>query len=195
MQALPPSAVEYPIPESADISADELKARWAYSELRSSRQSHNYSAVLSPSIRNMAKQSQPFEIVGRAHWGELIAALHRVRGTKFADTVQRCSEGRYRREFWTPSALLSCRTLPEYNWVPFFSFLAQPICRDADGKARRDDPRTASNTIQADVAFNPAEAAIAVRVGGQLVLIDGYLRAIVWLRHPENPFPVWTPAI
>lgn len=172
------------------ISARELRARWAYSELNSSRFAEGYKRHLSPSILQSAKDRVPFDHVRQDEWPDLALALAKQRGDLIR-LMDRVAAGRFTLSHWSPTRLLNCVTLPIFGTVQFLRFLAMPPLVDAAGQNLRSDPRYASTQIPYRKEFVVAEPIIALNAGVYSVLLDGYLRSILWLRNPQRPIPVW----
>jgi len=175
------------------ISVAEIKARWAYSEIISSRLGLTYRNHVSADIFKLAVRRKPFDAVPQALWPGLISALLTVRPPQFVSLVDQYGTGAFARAEWSPSTLLSCQTLPQYQMVPFFSFLAHPVARDSKGNLAGGDPRYEANRTRPGCDVGQAELAIAGMANGRPILLDGYLRAILWLRQPVASFPVWVP--
>jgi hypothetical protein len=176
------------------IGIEELKARWAYTEITSSRYGGFYRQRLGAAVVDLADRSTRFGDLPRSELPELAAALEAVRPPAFVDLVRRYGADRYECVHWRLSQVLNCRTLPQYGTVPFYTFLAQPMARDAANEPRRSDPRYVANAVPESEVSAVAEPAIAVVIGKHPILVDGYLRTILWLRKPGDALPVWVPA-
>jgi hypothetical protein len=175
------------------ISAEEAKARWAYTEINSERFGRTYETDLPAELFKGAKDGVPFERIAAIHYPILIAALKRSRNAGFIDKVDRWGAPIYECVEWQVTDLLNSTTIPAFGRVPYFVFLARPPGKDARGNPRAADPRHKSHFIPFDPAFEPREPLIAIAVDNAPMLIEGYLRSILWLRNPARRLPVWLP--
>jgi hypothetical protein len=135
----------------------------------------------------------PFGSVGREHWPTLVSALQRARSREFVDCIDTFGAPQYRCAEWSVSDLLHSTVLPTLGFVPYAVFLARPVMRRPDGAIDDVDPRHVSQTMPFDPKFAPSSPLIAIAIDGKPMLIEGYLRSILWLRNPVTPLPVWVP--
>ncbi len=177
------------------ITTEELKARWAYAEAGSSRFGDEFTPHLSPSAIRKIRRGLPFEKLPESQWPEFVAALGKARPREFVDIVHRHGSGRYTCEQWQPTRLLSCLTLPSFDSVHYFRFLTLPPHLDRAGRPDAIDPRNISRRIPFDPLYRVTGPIIAVRHQGQDMLVEGYLRSILWLRNPVKPLEVWVPTL
>ena len=171
---------------TAMAAAEEIKARWAFSEARSERWGNRFAKVLAHKLVALANSGAPFSAVQPDEWSSLITALETVRPKDFIDKVDRFGAPEYKLSDWGVSDLLNSTTLPTFGAVKYFQFLALP----PNGP---NDPRALSHGIPEHLHRAPSECPIAIYVEGAHRLIDGYLRSILWLRNPTAPLSVWTP--
>jgi hypothetical protein len=176
----------------ARASVEEIKARWAFAEITSSRFGIGFKSALPPSILDLAHAGKPFSRVAKHEWQTLIAALDRVRPHGFTDSLNGSSA--YVWSSWSATDLMDCLTIPNFQGVRFSAFLARPPNTDLAGNADTKDPRFVSAGLAFDPGFSVREPVIAILYGQQHMLLEGYLRSILWLRNPMlPPLPIWVP--
>lgn len=175
------------------ITAEEVKARWAYCEITSDRFGKTYKTNLPPSVYDAAVDGVPFAQVPGSEWPGLIVALKIARNPGFIDNIDTCGAPNYVCTEWQVPDLLSCWTLPCFYQARYFEFLARPPGKDAAGNPDDADPRFKSHLIPFDPNFKLEEPLIAILMNRAPMLIEGYLRSILWLRNPVYPLRVWMP--
>ncbi|MCB2059177.1 MAG: hypothetical protein R3E09_13145 [Novosphingobium sp.] len=180
--------------EGRVATVEEVKARWAYAEVKSTRVGISYEPCLSPGRIERARQGDPFEDIPRDEWPSLVSALAQARPSRFVEQIHIYGADHYECVHWRPSDLLNCLTLPIFGLVPFYRFLAMPYRMDDEGNPRRDDPRYVAANLPYDDAFTVEGPIIVVRDKGHDMLLEGYLRSILWLRNPGRPLAVWLPS-
>jgi len=175
------------------ISRQELLARWAFAETRSSRFGGRMRHAINRALYQRLAQARNFGDVAQSDWQGLINALTSTRRGPFAIL----GIGHWADKFvcgrWTATELLNCMTLPVLGSTSFFRFLALPPLRTSERSIHPYDPRHAASEIPFDQHFTVVEPVIAVPSGNRYMLIDGNLRSILWLRNPASPLPVWVP--
>ena len=177
------------------ITTEEVKARWAYSEISSSRLGKRFKNLLPAGIVDNQSQGLPFEQLPDEDRHALIRALKTVRPAAFVNVVETLGTGHFELATWTIAQLVGCVTLPDFGGVRYFQFLARPYNSEQADEIQPDlDPRREALRIAFDKDFKVKFPLIAVRSGQHDVLLDGYLRSILWLRNPIEPLPVWVPA-
>lgn len=175
------------------IAAEEVKARWGYAEVNSERFGQTYKANLPPDVFRAAKDGVAFDQLAAADHPALVAALKNARPAEFVDNIDQWGAPRYECVEWLPNDLLNSITIPVFDCIPYFAFLARPPKMDAQGNPDNGDPRHASHRIPFNQNFEPMEPLIAISINGHHMLLEGYLRSILWLRQPTNPLLVWVP--
>jgi len=175
-------------------SAGEIKARWAYSELFSSRLGQRLAAVLPARLQDCRKHRPPFEDLTEADHKALVHALKTLRPASFIDLIDAPGSTHYELSQWTAAQLLGCLTLPQFGPVRYFQFLAGRHEDRSDKPTIPADPRLEAATIPFDENFSVEFPVIALKSREHYILIDGYLRSILWLRNPLKTLPVWVPA-
>lgn len=126
----------------------------------------------------------------QSDWDGLIHVLeYHARNKSFIDNIDQ-----YGAPEWEVSDLLSSIALPAFGWHPYPIFLAHPPV-SSNGVVDGADPRHKAQSIPYDPKYKPSEPLIAIYVSGRHMLIEGYLRSILWLRNPSTPLPVFIPAL
>ena len=179
------------------ITAEEVKARWAYGEIPSARFGTTCKTNLPASVHDAAVNCGiRFSQVSASEWPGLIAALKIARPSRFVDNIDTfgapnyvCVSGRS-LICWVAGrslASIKCSTSP--------SSLArlgktQPVTLTTLTRASKT-----SHLIPFDLNFKLEEPLIAILVDHAPMLIEGYLRSILWLRNPVYPLRVWVPDV
>jgi hypothetical protein len=95
------------------IATNELCARWAYGELRSSRFGHYYHSGTPRPLLDKARAKLPFQLLDDDE-GKMLVQLHAgVRGSalQFMEGIEQ-----FRCEAWTRQQPLQVFTLPDFDW-------------------------------------------------------------------------------
>jgi hypothetical protein len=174
--------------EGTKITREELKARWAFAEFRAERGKVNYAHLCPGKIPDDVQFSEltPDEVshlvwMVEQHRMPLMSAL-------VADT--------YECKLWTKEQL--CRTYTIIRMAPsraenirFLSFIA---CRRFNEES---DPRVQADKIPFDTPFVQVEPVIVLPQGAVQMLIEGYLRSVLFVRSrdPDARIMVWVPAL
>jgi hypothetical protein len=186
----------------AQITAHEAKARWAYSELLSSRFGKNYVGVGAKHIYDAAAAKNPFSTLLPADHDELAKMLDRGRDPALTAMVD--SSPLYRSEAWTKGQLAHTWALPAFNppakrsAIPYYDFYTGRPNTGPAGTAEDSDPRVAARAIPYGTPFNQShEPVIVIGEPGKYVLLEGYLRSIIFMRSsdPSHRLLVWVPFV
>jgi hypothetical protein len=173
-------------------TGEEIKARWAYSELTSPRFGPGYVGHGPVHLFEMAKRGEPFSEVSPADWDILRDMLIQRRGSMPA-TLDHAAT--YKCQGWRRSQLLSVRALPSFN--PLGNGQAIPYRNFLDGAptAGNDDPRTVFAAITLPAKYEQAEPVVIVRVCNEFLLLEGYLRSLLFAKSidPDAELLVWVP--
>ena len=145
------------------VPVEEVKARWAYAETRSSRFGADYDPVLPARLVESARNGVPFDQIAPEDRPLLAEALPQARVRRFVEQVHFFGADHFECVHWSASELLNCLTLPIFGLVPIFRFLAMPHRTDADGNVREDDPRHVAVSLPFDRDFVVEEPVIVVR--------------------------------
>jgi hypothetical protein len=171
------------------ITRRDLKARWAFGEFREPRWKSKYLPLNPDKIRIGVE----FKDLTEAELDHLAWMLdqYRVAFTPALNVsdVYECVE-------WTKDQLSRTYTVPRMapsrrERIPFLSFLCCPRFPQ-DGLF---DPRAMADTIPFHTPFICKHPIIVVPNSGQDILLEGYTRAVLFMRTPEldRKIPVWYP--
>lgn len=174
-------------------SSIEVKARWAYSELTSSRAASAYRHHELDGLDRMAATGVAFEQLSPGQRQKLVGLLHLVR-TQLPDTAD--MHHTYVLDAWSKGRLCQAFAISHFNTpsrighLPFLDFLNRARDTGPDGAPDDSDPRVVADQVRSSTA--PEWGAIAVSEFPNL-LIDGYLRAILFMRDAPDAatLPVW----
>ena len=176
-------------------TAQEVKARWAYSEMSSERFGKNYIGQTPAHLNKLSTSHASFSQVSQQDWPILVALIEiHGRNKVFVDNIDVHGAPQFICAAWDVLDLLNCWTLPTFGRVPYPAFLSRPPSTVAAGGVDDADPRYRAQGIPFDPKFIQSEPAIVIRPGLEM-LLEGYLRSILWLRcnDPNMPFLVWLP--
>lgn len=174
----------------------EIKARWAYSELRSPRAGSHYPDALIRDLRAQALSGAPFSQVAPSHWEKLAEAIATARGASYLLAVDRHKH--FRLEPWSKGRLCQSFVVAQFNppdrklFLAYYDFLIAPPGLTDDGRPDELDPRAELRRLPPGGLGPLREAAVAVEDFPSL-LIDGYLRSLVFMRDAPATakLPVW----
>ncbi len=184
----------------AQITAHEAKARWAYSELLSDRFGKNYVGVGPAHIHDRANAKNPFSTLMQADHDELVKMLGRGRDPTLTPNVDLSPT--YRCEAWTKGQLAHAWALPAFNTpskqrpMPYYDFYTGRPNTGPGGLAEDSDPRVAARAVPYGTPFNQQhEPVIVIGQPGEYVLLEGYLRSIIFMRSSDasHRLLVWVP--
>ena len=176
-------------------SREEIKARWAFSELRTERGKDLYANLHPQRIRD----GIPFERLSAGERQHLVWMTERGR----ANLVLGLAADYYECDLWTKERLGRAYTLSglapdRKRSIPFLSFVASPRFRAGPNSEffAKMDPRVQADMIPFDNTYRQEEPIIVARQNAREFLIDGYLRGILFLRDPDPDarIMVWVPA-
>ena len=175
--------------EGARITREELKVRWAFSEFRAERWRAGYAALSAGKIREgVAFPELTPDEVSHLSWMIEKCRANLVPELNKADT--------YECQAWTKEQLGRIYTIVpmspsrEEN-IPILSFIA--CARFTE----QSDPRVQADKIPFDTPFVQTEPVIVLPYGAIQLLIDGYLRSVLFMRSrdPDARIMVWVPGI
>jgi hypothetical protein len=172
------------------ISADEVKARWAYGEMTSTRWGPHFVGKHQALVQK-AIAKVPFSTLSPQEHQELIQALPLARNPAFISSIDQSS--RYQWQHWTKGQLCQTYALAAFNpplknqAIPYYDFFVRFPDTGPNGLPEDSDPRVvfAKNSIQFDPDHEPA---IFVGAPGHYVLIEGALRSVIFMHSPGNGF-------
>ena len=164
-----------------EITAYEVKARWAYAELNSTRWGGSNSAT-PPAILAMAREGVPFQLVPSSKYPALVDWLLHGRARDFVANVDRSEH--YVLKQISKMQLMALWAISSFNATktdgvfPYAEFYHERM------KRGRNDPRDVIETIPRS-PFNQLHPVIVVNWDGLPVLLEGYLRSLLFLRSDE----------
>ena len=176
-----------------------VKARWAWSELTSPRFAKKYGSLGPDAVRlqGMANAGARFDSLS-APDVDILVSLIEKRQSGFMPAFNGIEN--FVCVAWTKQDLLASLTIPAMSpaknrHIPYSEFIKNPP-HIVDGKPEWSDPRVTADNWPNDQSFSQTEPAISIRVNGQNMLIDGYGRSVIYMRHGKDAdvFMVWTPA-
>lgn len=168
---------------STIVDADELKARWGFSEARSPRWREFYSEI---------SLASSFDALSLEMRKAVVTALTKQRPDQ-APALD--AHQRYQLQSWTKEQLGRAYTIlrmaPSRNAnIPFLSFIACPRF-DED-----TDPRVQADAQPFETPFTQTEGIIVLPIAGLgPVLLEGYFRSVMFMRtpNPDARIAVWYP--
>ncbi|MGJ4905499.1 hypothetical protein ACQR0V_28305 [Bradyrhizobium sp. HKCCYLS2058] len=181
------------------ISARDMKARWTWGELTSPRfgkkiAGHGGEAVR---LQKLAEGGARFEELPDAD-KDILASIAEKRQSGFLQNVTGVNE--FVCEEWTREDLLKTDVIPALSpkkdrVIPYSEFITNPSFT-VGGKPEWSDPRHSADSWPKDKPFSQDEPALAVTRGGKKILLDGYGRSVIFMRHGKDTdrFLVWVPA-
>jgi hypothetical protein len=182
------------------ISFHELQARWAYSEITSSRVGYKYRREY-PQCAGLFQRADagvPFEQLSQAEVDQLVVMNEWYRPGLIAPLR---TFSRFICQSWTKDELARSFTVPALDpqrrgrSVPFVSFATGPRFIGPQGNPERTDPRVAADAVQLTWPTMQVEPVPVMPSGGGYILLDGYLRSILIFRseNPDDRLLVWVP--
>jgi len=176
-------------------TAREIKARWAFSEVLSDRFGDPYSAVLDRLLLERIKGGCRFSEIEQSHWDLLILGLNAARSPRFSGNIDASGPKGYVCVEWSVEDLLNSRVLPHFglglSYREFLTLL--PTSVPPAGTLDPADPRLKAWTTPLQPAFAQGEPLISIRIGADLMIIEGYTRSLLWFRSPTKPLLIWQP--
>jgi hypothetical protein len=185
------------------IDLRELQARWAYAELASSRVGHHYRREF-PENRVLFEKVSNGELYDTVLPGEVdqLVIMNEWYRSGLVQPLQQYSA--FVCESWTKDQLGRALTVPALDPrrqgrnVPILSFAVAPHFTRSDGTMEDTDPRVIANMIPLDHEFTQTEPVpVTPLLNGQYLLLDGYLRSLLFLRSedPDRHMLVWVPVV
>jgi hypothetical protein len=186
------------VPVGTLATSVEVKARWAYSEIPSLRFGKKYVGHGPRRLHTLALGGAPFSNVDPGDWPVLQAMAEHARNKEFIDSIDAFGSPSFQCTRWRIEELLNVQTLPLFGRVSYSAFLTRNPCavlRNGLPAFDEADPRVVAWSIDSTEPFEQIEPVIVVIVRGQPLLLDGYLRSLLWLRRndPAKPLLVWLP--
>lgn len=185
------------VPRGTKATMQEVRARWAYGEISSDRFGPKYRAhSISKAILDCADNHAAFEDVDPSRWAELDTLLDLARPGEYLHGDLRqwpsfvCSH-------WTKRDLENAFAIRAFNKpypypLPYIDFYKGLPNTGANQRAEDSDPRVQAFRTP---DYPQAEPGVAQLFQGRHLLVDGYLRSIIFMRQdkPDLRFAVWVP--
>lgn len=189
------------VPEGTKATTQEVRARWAYGEMSSDRFGPKYRAHnISRAILDCADNQAAFEDVDASHWAELDQLLDLARPNEALHTGLRQWQS-FECANWTKADFATVLAIPAFNkphqwpipYLDFYNGLPNTGARNGTlGFAEDSDPRVQAFRTPDHPQGEPA---VTQLLNGRPMLVDGYLRSIIFMRQdkPQLRFAVWVP--
>ena len=180
-------------PRRREVSLQEVKARWAYSEITSERWGENYAGLVDPALYAMARARLPFEAA--IHWQEPLAQIITERQAGLVGILDTSPSfvrveltARQLHRLWAIPTMFKDRDVRRYarlfpvspNENPVVSTEWENVCAAAERVKR---------------PFVQEHEAIVAKASNAPMLLEGYLRSLLFHRanDPARRFKVWWP--
>jgi hypothetical protein len=164
----------------------EVKARWAFGELTSSRFRKMYAGIGPKQIHDTAAAKNPFSVLTADDHKTLAQMLDRARPERAAQVD---ASPLYRCEPWTKGQLAHAWALPDFHPpekrrpLPYYDFYLGPPNTGPGGTPENTDPRVEAQRIPAGTPFNQFhEPVVVAGTPTQYLLLEGYFRSIMFMR-------------
>jgi hypothetical protein len=169
-------------------TVDEMKSRWVYSELGSPRWGEAYAQLRGHTpLLEKATLHVPFSSLGDEEREQLLE--YAPRSSRRGLMGRLGNHASYRLERWTKTQIRALHTTPHHGSIPFDDFLA-------GGPKPGEEPTDAREAAKA-LGYHPDkwEAATVVGKRGDYMLLDGYTRAVAYMRAAPSSakLAVWVP--
>jgi hypothetical protein len=136
----------------------------------------------------------PFSEIDERYWDLLILGLNTARSSRFSQNIDTCGPNGYVCVEWSVDDLLNSRVLPHFGLgLSYREFLTLLPTSAAPGTIDPADPRLKAWMTPLQPAFAQNEPLISIRIGADLMLIEGYARSLLWFRSPTKPLLIWQP--
>jgi hypothetical protein len=185
-----------PVPIGTLATSIEVKARRAYSEISSLRFGSKYVGRGSEHLRRLALAGVPFSDVDPGDWSVLVSMAEQGRNKEMIDSIDAFGAPSFRCESWRVEDLLNVQTLPLFGHLSYSAFLTRNPCavlRNGIPAFDEADQRVIAWSIDPAQPFEQIEPVIVIRVQDKPLLLDGYLRSVLWFRKsdPAKPLLAW----
>jgi hypothetical protein len=175
------------------------KARWAWSELTSPRFGNKYAAMGPDAIRlqYLAKNGAAFDALPEPD-KDILVSLIEKRQPGFMRDIANVKE--FVCEAWTQDDLMKTIAIPALSpgkdrLLPYADFIKNPP-HMVGGQPEWSDPRVSADSWPQGKPYSQDEPAIAILHSGDKILVDGYGRSVIFVKHgkSDDKFLVWVPA-
>jgi hypothetical protein len=151
-------------------------------------------------LQEKAAAGIPFSDLHEGDWNQLVRMLSVGHNENYVMSIDICD--RYVCKAWTKDRLAQVWAVSDFNplekrCIPYMVFYESPPNTGPDGSPQDDDPRVAARAIPHDLPFDQKEPVIVVRMDGFDILLEGYLRSILFMRSndPAAVLLVWAPCV
>jgi hypothetical protein len=164
------------------ISLQRMKARWAYTEVRSPRLAADY--LIDPRVPTLCAKigTVPFECLSALEVDTLAEIFETFRGNYLNHYWADVRE--FVIEDWSADQLSRVYVMSALDpsggrYHPFAAYAASPR---PTGSTARLDPRVAADKVPLTTALRAPDPLVIGRYKGFQVLIDGYFRGLLFMR-------------
>lgn len=184
------------VPEGTIATTEEVRARWAYGEMASDRFGHMYVPHAPTHLLSSAKQGDAFSTIDQKHWATLSNLLDQARPSEYLHR-ELLKWSSFQCANWTQAELDGALAIRAFNKLqgiplPYADFYERTPDTGPNQTAENSDPR-----VQAFRSPDTPQAqpAVAILFNSRYLLVDGYLRSIIFRRQrdPDLRFAVWVP--
>lgn len=179
------------------VTGHEIKARWTYGEITSSRWSQHFAGVQS-SVIQKALAATPFSSLTSMEQDELVRLLPHARPVPFFSSVDQHQH--YQWQHWTKGQLCQTWALAAFNppakkqHIPYYDFFLREPDTGPSGQPEDSDPRQVFR--RKPILFDPNhEPVIFIGQQGGHILLEGTFRSVVFMNSPGNTYRLnaWVP--
>jgi hypothetical protein len=170
--------------------AAEVKARWAYAEMRSSRFRHLFATGDYEDLLQKAAAGIAFCQLDAVERRRLQAALQVAKTGPYIESVDGSADA-YECKAWSEDDLMNAWALSLFNLpeksqcIPFRDFYRVEPNTDAWLLLDDGDPRVAVRAVPTAVPYQQSEPVIIIGRAGEYLLLEGYLRSLLFMKSPD----------
>ncbi len=165
------------------VSLKEMKARWAFSEIRSPRLAADYH--LDPRVPPLSARigTATFESLSAADIDALVDIFETFRGNYLKHYL--AGVRAFMVEEWSADQLARIYVMSEVDSTGagrFQTFSEYAVAPRPTGPAARLDPRVAAGSVPSSMTVPTADPLVVGKYKDFQVLIDGYFRGLIFMR-------------
>lgn len=184
------------VSEGTVATIEEVRARWAFGEISSKRFGNKYVPHAPPDLLASAQRGDDFSAVDQKHWATLSTLLTKARPGEYLH-LDLLKWSRFKCAYWTKADLDEALAIRAFNKqqnrpLPYVDFFQRTPDTGPNETAENSDPRIEAFRTPDTLQTQPA---VAVLCGSKYLLVDGYLRSIIFRRQRDLSlrFAVWVP--
>lgn len=184
------------VPEGTVATTEEVRARWAFGEMLSDRFGAKYVPHAPAHLLASAQRGEAFSTVDQKHWATLSTLLDKARPAEYLHR-DLLTWRRFKCAYWTQADLDGALAIHAFNKqqgipLPYAEFFQRTPDTGLNQTAENSDPRVQAFRTPDTLQSQPA---VAVLCNSRYLLVDGYLRSIIFRRQrdPNLRFAVWVP--